>query len=365
MAVHRLEPTGHGDARRGAGGRSSNGLFDARRPPARPVTAADPAVVSHGHGAAIVSTQDELLAAALPFLDDGPARRRPGRAHLPAGHGRPPLPRARRAGRAPSSPSRGSACSVPGRPTRSRCAAGTSSGPSPRAGRRLGAAARRGRGRLRRRPRRLAGGPALRVGLQPAARRGPRLRDLPLRPAPAPRARGRQRRRHPSAAGRAAPPGRPAPASRTRASTCPRSRCPGPPSRTATRSSPSRTPRRWPACGTSSGAVLATLVPDRDQQEDLHLAASEIAANAFRHGVRPVSARVWADGGLRRLRHQRPGHVLPRPVQRLRPGARARPLPRRHGPVAGPQALGPRRRAAHRRGPLRPAEHAPALTSSA
>jgi anti-sigma regulatory factor (Ser/Thr protein kinase) len=44
------------------------------------------------------------------------------------------------------------------------------------------------------------------------------------------------------------------------------------------------------------GAVLATLVPDRDQQEDLHLAASEIAANAFRHGVRPVSARVWADG---------------------------------------------------------------------
>jgi anti-sigma regulatory factor (Ser/Thr protein kinase) len=44
------------------------------------------------------------------------------------------------------------------------------------------------------------------------------------------------------------------------------------------------------------GAVLATLVADRDQHEDLHLAASEIAANAFRHGVRPVSARVWADG---------------------------------------------------------------------
>jgi anti-sigma regulatory factor (Ser/Thr protein kinase) len=46
------------------------------------------------------------------------------------------------------------------------------------------------------------------------------------------------------------------------------------------------------------GAVLATLVPDRDQQEDIHLAASEMAANAFRHGVRPVSARVWADGDL-------------------------------------------------------------------
>jgi anti-sigma regulatory factor (Ser/Thr protein kinase) len=44
------------------------------------------------------------------------------------------------------------------------------------------------------------------------------------------------------------------------------------------------------------GAVLATLVLDRDQQGDLHLGAAEIAANAFRHGVRPVSARVWADG---------------------------------------------------------------------
>jgi anti-sigma regulatory factor (Ser/Thr protein kinase) len=43
------------------------------------------------------------------------------------------------------------------------------------------------------------------------------------------------------------------------------------------------------------GAVLASLVADRDQQEDLHLAAAEIAANAFRHGTRPVSARVWAD----------------------------------------------------------------------
>ncbi|SCX58105.1 Anti-sigma regulatory factor (Ser/Thr protein kinase) [Klenkia marina] len=32
----------------------------------------------------------------------------------------------------------------------------------------------------------------------------------------------------------------------------------------------------------------------RDADDDVHLAASEIAANAFRHGVRPVSARVWA-----------------------------------------------------------------------
>jgi anti-sigma regulatory factor (Ser/Thr protein kinase) len=43
------------------------------------------------------------------------------------------------------------------------------------------------------------------------------------------------------------------------------------------------------------GAVLAEHVPDRDQREDLHLAVAEIAANAFRHGRRPVSARVWAD----------------------------------------------------------------------
>jgi anti-sigma regulatory factor (Ser/Thr protein kinase) len=44
------------------------------------------------------------------------------------------------------------------------------------------------------------------------------------------------------------------------------------------------------------GTVIAARVPDRDQREDLHLAASEIASNAFRHGVRPVSARVWSDG---------------------------------------------------------------------
>jgi anti-sigma regulatory factor (Ser/Thr protein kinase) len=41
-------------------------------------------------------------------------------------------------------------------------------------------------------------------------------------------------------------------------------------------------------------AVLAARVPDREQREDLHLAVSEIAANAFRHGSPPVSARVWA-----------------------------------------------------------------------
>ncbi|MBN1094403.1 sensor histidine kinase [Blastococcus sp. TML/M2B] len=43
------------------------------------------------------------------------------------------------------------------------------------------------------------------------------------------------------------------------------------------------------------GAVLARVVRDRDQREDALLAAAEIAANAFRHGRPPVSARVWAD----------------------------------------------------------------------
>ncbi|MGY1638233.1 anti-sigma factor RsbA family regulatory protein [Geodermatophilus sp. SYSU D00742] len=44
------------------------------------------------------------------------------------------------------------------------------------------------------------------------------------------------------------------------------------------------------------GAVLTALVPDEEEREDLHLATSEVAANAFRHGRRPVSARVWCDG---------------------------------------------------------------------
>ncbi|SDD40277.1 Anti-sigma regulatory factor (Ser/Thr protein kinase) [Geodermatophilus telluris] len=42
--------------------------------------------------------------------------------------------------------------------------------------------------------------------------------------------------------------------------------------------------------------VLADLVPDEDRRADLHLALAEVAANAFRHGRQPVSARVWTDG---------------------------------------------------------------------
>ena len=44
------------------------------------------------------------------------------------------------------------------------------------------------------------------------------------------------------------------------------------------------------------GAALAQHVPDTPQREDLHLGVSEVAANAFRHGRRPVTARMWTDG---------------------------------------------------------------------
>ncbi|QNG36992.1 sensor histidine kinase [Geodermatophilaceae bacterium NBWT11] len=41
-------------------------------------------------------------------------------------------------------------------------------------------------------------------------------------------------------------------------------------------------------------AALRGRFAGRDAEEDFHLAASEIAANAFRHGGRPVSVRLWA-----------------------------------------------------------------------
>jgi anti-sigma regulatory factor (Ser/Thr protein kinase) len=43
-------------------------------------------------------------------------------------------------------------------------------------------------------------------------------------------------------------------------------------------------------------AVLPEVVQDEEQMEDLRLAISEVAANAFRHGTRPVSGRLWSDG---------------------------------------------------------------------
>jgi anti-sigma regulatory factor (Ser/Thr protein kinase) len=43
-------------------------------------------------------------------------------------------------------------------------------------------------------------------------------------------------------------------------------------------------------------AALHRVVADRELHEDLLLAVSEVAANAFRHGRPPVTARLWADG---------------------------------------------------------------------
>jgi len=42
--------------------------------------------------------------------------------------------------------------------------------------------------------------------------------------------------------------------------------------------------------------ALPTAVRDEEQLEDLKLGISEVAANAFRHGSRPVSGRLWSDG---------------------------------------------------------------------
>jgi anti-sigma regulatory factor (Ser/Thr protein kinase) len=44
------------------------------------------------------------------------------------------------------------------------------------------------------------------------------------------------------------------------------------------------------------GAALEAHVADPDLRDDMHLALSEVAANAFRHGSRPVSARLWTNG---------------------------------------------------------------------
>ncbi len=67
------------------------------------------------------------------------------------------------------------------------------------------------------------------------------------------------------------------------------------------------------------GAVLAARVPDRDQREDLHLAAAEVAANAFRHGVRPVSARIWADDERMVCTITDSGHSFADPLAGFRP----------------------------------------------
>ena len=214
--------------------------------------------------------------------------------------------------------------------------------------RRLGPAARGGRGRLRQRPRRLAGGPALRVGLQPAPGRRARVRVCLY-----------DRRRLPPAVVDSAAATHPqlvrgttwsasAGGSRTRASTCRPCPLPRDPVEDGDPVFAVDDARTLAGLRHQLGAVIASLVPDRDQQGDLHLAAAEIAANAFRHGVRPVSARVWADGTGSSA--SSPTAAPPTATRSpASPRPRPRPLPRRYGPLARPQALGPRRRAAERR----------------
>lgn len=62
------------------------------------------------------------------------------------------------------------------------------------------------------------------------------------------------------------------------------------------------------------GAVLAEHVPGEEQRGDLHLAVSEVAANAFRHGTRPVSARVWADSTRIVCTISDRGHIFDDPI---------------------------------------------------
>jgi anti-sigma regulatory factor (Ser/Thr protein kinase) len=62
------------------------------------------------------------------------------------------------------------------------------------------------------------------------------------------------------------------------------------------------------------GAVLAVHVADEEQRGDLHLAVSEVAANAFRHGTRPVSARMWTDGARMVCTITDRGHVFDDPI---------------------------------------------------
>lgn len=52
---------------------------------------------------------------------------------------------------------------------------------------------------------------------------------------------------------------------------------------------------RLPTMRHAVKAVLDERVADEEQRADLYLAISEVLANAFRHGGRPVSARLWGD----------------------------------------------------------------------
>ncbi|MEI4273573.1 ATP-binding protein [Klenkia sp. LSe6-5] len=74
-----------------------------------------------------------------------------------------------------------------------------------------------------------------------------------------------------------------------------------------------------PALRHALRAALQGRLGDRDADEDVHMAASEIAANAFRHGVRPVSARVWASAQRVVVSISDGGHTFAGPLSGYRP----------------------------------------------
>jgi anti-sigma regulatory factor (Ser/Thr protein kinase) len=55
--------------------------------------------------------------------------------------------------------------------------------------------------------------------------------------------------------------------------------------------------RSLPELRHAMAAVVDAWVRDPEQREDLRLGLAEVAANAFRHGRPPVSARMWVDAG--------------------------------------------------------------------
>lgn len=89
--------------------------------------------------------------------------------------------------------------------------------------------------------------------------------------------------------------------------------------------------RTLPELRHALGAVLAEHVADEEQRGDLHLALSEVAANAFRHGVRPVSARVWADSSRMVCTVTDRGRVFDDPIAGYVPA---------HGPDLGRGGMG-------------------------
>ncbi len=79
------------------------------------------------------------------------------------------------------------------------------------------------------------------------------------------------------------------------------------------------------------GDALDRHVPDADLAGDLLLAVSEMAANAFRHGVPPVSARIWVGSGLVIRTGSDPGAEFADPLSGVQPA---------HGPDLGRGGMG-------------------------